>query len=233
MAKRISKILVDLIMFVFFLLLMEEHLIPDGTHEWIGLSLFIVTIIHIILNYKWYKTLFKGKYSIVRIIQTVVNAFLMLSMICCLISSFMISGTVFKWIRFGGTEVGRKLHMISTSWAFVLMNIHLGLHWAQFIAMCRKIKLSVMLREIFTWILRGIVLLISIYGIVVFIQRSFYEELFLLTMFKNFDYEKSALIYLFETCSMAILLISLSYYIKKMCLKIKKIHKEKYNEKDL
>ena len=79
--KQIIKIIVDASMIVLFLLLMEEHLIPDGTHEWLGISLFVLFIAHNVLNYKWYKALFKGRYNAVRIVQTVVNALLMIVMI--------------------------------------------------------------------------------------------------------------------------------------------------------
>ena len=230
--KQIIKIIVDAAMFVLFLLLMEEHLIPDGTHEWLGISLFVLFIAHNVLNYKWYKVLFKGRYNAVRIVQTMVNALLMIAMICCIASSIMISGTVFAWMGLRGAEAGRQLHMITTSWSFVLMSVHLGLHFAQFVAMGRKVKLPEVAKVVIKWALRVIFLGIGIYGIIVFVQRSFYEELFLLTMFKNFDYEKNAFVYMLETLSMSIIFISIAYYAKKLGLTIKKIRKEKQNEKD-
>ena len=133
-------------------------------------------------------------------------------------------------MNLSGAEAGRQLHMITTSWSFVLMSVHLGLHFAQFVAMGKKVKLPTVAKEVIKWVLRVVVLAVSVYGIIVFVQRSFYEELFLLTMFKNFNYDKNAFVYMLETLSMAIVFISVAYYAKKLGLTIKIIRKEKQNE---
>ena len=218
---RIIKIIVDLAMYILFLLLMEEHLIPDGTHEWLGISLFVLFIVHNALNYKWYPALFKGRYTALRIVQTVINFLLMIAMIGCIVSSMLISGTVFAWMNLEGAEFGRNLHMISTAWAFVLMSVHLGLHFAAFVGMARKINMPTIAKAIVKWILRVAVLGISVFGLYIFIQRAFYEELFLLTAFKFFDYEKTAFVYLLETTAMSILFVCFAYYFKKIGLLIK------------
>ena len=222
---RIIKIIVDLAMYILFLLLMEEHLIPDGTHEWLGISLFVLFIVHNALNYKWYAVLFKGRYTALRIVQTAVNFLLMIAMIGCIASSMLISGTVFAWMNTGGADFGRRLHMISTAWAFVLMSVHLGMHFSSFVGMARKIEMPNTAKVIIKWILRAVFLGISIFGVVVFVQRAFYEELFLLTAFKFFNYEKTAFVYLLETAAMSILFVSLTYYLKKLGLLIRKKRK--------
>ena len=228
---RIIKIIIDLSMYVLFLLLMEEHLIPNGTHEWLGISLFLLFILHNALNYKWYGALFKGKYTAMRIVQTAVNFLLMIAMIGCIVSAMLISGTVFAWMNLSGTEFGRHLHMISTAWAFILMSIHLGLHFSAFVAMAGKIKMSIAAKTIIKWILRVVVLGISVFGLIVFIQRAFYEELFLLTAFKFLDYEKSSFVYLIETAAMSILFVSITYYLKKLGILAKRTYMTK--EKDI
>ena len=49
-------------------------------------------------------------------------------MLGMMISGIMISSDVFDFLNIRTTMFGRKLHMISTSWGFVLMAIHVGLH---------------------------------------------------------------------------------------------------------
>ena len=77
--KKVIKIAVDAVMFVLFLLLMEYHLLPKDVHEWLGISVFVLFIAHNALNYKWYAVLFKGKYTALRIVQTVVNFLLLVA----------------------------------------------------------------------------------------------------------------------------------------------------------
>ena len=79
--KKIIKITVDAAMFVLFLLLMEYHLLPSVAHEWLGISVFVLFIAHNALNYKWYAVLFKGKYTAIRIVQTVVDFLLLVAII--------------------------------------------------------------------------------------------------------------------------------------------------------
>ena len=61
--KLIIKILVDIGMTVALLLLMSYSLIGEAAHEWIGMGMFGLFIVHHILNVHWFKNLFKGKYT--------------------------------------------------------------------------------------------------------------------------------------------------------------------------
>ncbi|MDE7263366.1 MAG: DUF4405 domain-containing protein [Anaeroplasmataceae bacterium] len=228
MAKKIIKLFVDAVMFVLFLLLMEEHLISDGIHEWLGITLFLLFIIHLLLNIKWFSKIGKGKYSGYRITLLVVDLNLAVAMICCILSSIFVSGVVFAGLNLRGKEFGRTLHLVSTAWAFILMAIHLGLHWNMAVGMTKKLPLSKFKRSILKWGFRVIVLGLCIYGIVIFIERRFYEELFFITSFKSFDMSVPTFVYFFQTFALAVVFIGATYYIKSICIFVKK---EQRNEK--
>lgn len=66
------------------------------------------------------------------------------------------------------------------------------------------------------WTGRIIAVLLAAYGVYVFVDRAFYEELFYLTEFKFFDTDKSAALYFFETIAMSAAFATLSYYGKKL-----------------
>ena len=87
----IIKIFVDICMSALFLLLMSYHLLDDAPHEWIGAAVFLLFSAHNILNYRWYKNLFKGKYTAVRLMQTETNLLLWVTMLGCIVSSLCIS----------------------------------------------------------------------------------------------------------------------------------------------
>ena len=59
--KQVVKLIIDIAMYLIFVALMQEHL-WDGLHEWLGITLFALFIAHTILNFRWYQSLFKGKY---------------------------------------------------------------------------------------------------------------------------------------------------------------------------
>lgn len=74
----------------FIFLFMDEFSLSGLAHEILGITLFILFILHNILNYRFFTSLFKGKYSLNRIIRTTINILLLASMIITIISSFMI-----------------------------------------------------------------------------------------------------------------------------------------------
>lgn len=55
--KVIVKIGIDFIMTILLLLLMAFNLIGQELHEWIGTGMFLLFILHNILNYRWYKAI--------------------------------------------------------------------------------------------------------------------------------------------------------------------------------
>lgn len=212
--KRVIKIIVDIAMYLIFVALIQEPLWSDGLHEWMGVTLFTLFIVHNILNFRWYKSLCKGKYTVTRTISAVINLALVTAMICCMVSSVFVSGKVFAFLDLGGARFGRTLHLIATAWAFLLMSLHLGLHFTPLANKLKQRKPLLQVGQI-------IVVLLAAYGIYVFISRAFYEELFYLTEFKFFDLDKSAIAYFFETIAMSSVFVAFAYYGKKL-LQVKK-----------
>ena len=45
------------------LFLMGYHLWGDTAHEWVGAGLFLLFILHHVLNWRWWTGLFKRKYT--------------------------------------------------------------------------------------------------------------------------------------------------------------------------
>ena len=90
--KMKLKTATDLLMSVALLLLMAyEQIGGQATHEWIGMGMFVLFILHHILNRKWIKNLFRGKYTALRVMQTVLAALVLISMLGSLISGIILS----------------------------------------------------------------------------------------------------------------------------------------------
>lgn len=225
----IIKIIVDICMSALFLLLMSYHLLDDAPHEWIGAAVFVLFLAHNILNYRWYKNLFKGKYTAIRAIQTTINALLWAAMIGCIVSSLCISGHVFAFLDLDAARMGRSLHLVATVWAFILVSIHLGFHGQMFIGMSKKVvKVQGNVAIILMWLARIVVLAVSAFALYVFITRKMWEEMFYLAEFKWFDYEKTLLVYLLENVCLMTMFGAGGHYSKKLIsrITIKKRKKE-------
>ena len=122
------RIIIDVIMYIIFIVLMGHHITENKIHEILGIVIFILFIIHNLLNFKFYKTIFKGKYNLKRLFLTTIDVLLLVCFIGIVISSINISSDVFNFLNIQAKSWGLKLHMLSTSWGFIMISIHLGLH---------------------------------------------------------------------------------------------------------
>lgn len=80
MQKRI-RLIIDIGMTLLLPLLMAYSLIGELFHEIIGTLIFLLFIIHHVMNRKWFGALVNGKYSADRIFRTVINILLIVFMI--------------------------------------------------------------------------------------------------------------------------------------------------------
>ena len=109
----ILKIFVDLGMTVLLMLLMAFELIGQTAHEWIGAGLFLLFLLHHILNWNGSRSLFRGSCTPVRMLQALLTALVLLTMLGSLVSAVLISREVFAFLPIqGGRALGRSLHML-------------------------------------------------------------------------------------------------------------------------
>ena len=215
------RIILDIIMTVLFIILMGYYITGNAVHEILGTITFVLFIIHNILNIKWYKSIFKGKHSFQRTFHIVINLLLFIAMLGMMISGIMISSDVFDFLNIRTTMFGRKLHMISTSWGYILMSIHIGLHIT---GVMNKLNTK-MKNNTFQYVYYFVLLLLIGFGIYSFISFRLLEEMFLLVDFKFFDYEQSTILFYLKYIAILIA-ISLVIYIILKLIKIIKNKKE-------
>ena len=213
------RIIIDVVMYIFFIILMGHHITGNLIHEILGTGIIVLFIIHNLLNIKFYKVIFKGKYNLKRLFLTLIDILLLLCMIGIIISSIIISNYVFATLNIQTTSFGLKLHMLSTSWGFVVMSVHLGLHLNGLINKINK----KMKNSTFEYIYYLVFLLFLIYGIYSFIKLNFISDMFLLNPFKVYDFDESPFIFYLHVISSS-LFIALTIYL------ISKIKKNNINE---
>ena len=210
--KFICRIVIDLLMTILLLVLMARQLTGDSAHEWLGAGMFVLWIFHHILNRNWYSHLIKGKYTASRIIQTVVDILVLLSMLALMVSGIILSREVFAFLPISkGIAFARSLHVFSAFWGFALMALHLGLHWNMILGMVRKAAGSVLPGQTQV-VLRMIAVLIAGYGLYAFIKNQFLSYMFMLSDFVFFDYDRPVLLFFAEYIAIMGLFVFLAHY---------------------
>ena len=218
--KAIIKIVIDVLMTLGLLFLMGYQFWGDAAHEWAGAGMFLLFILHHVLNGNWYKSLFKGRYTPSRIFQVAVDLLVFLAMIGLMVSGIMLSNHVFSFLNIhGGMSFARLLHMAASHWGFVLMALHLGLHWGIFLGLAKKalhLKQTSRVRKILLPVLGAG---IAIYGLIVFIQRDLLTYMLLQTQFVFLDFSEPVPLFYLDYLAMIGAFIFLAYYLSALLRK--------------
>lgn len=221
--RTIVKLSVDVVMTLLLLILMGYQFLGEELHEWMGIGMFILFIAHHILNLNWHKNIFKGKYTAVRIAVLMIDVLLLFAMIIQMYSGIIMSRYPFNFLQIsGGMSFIRKLHVLGAYWGYVLMSLHIGLHWNMLMRMIRKKFFHKQLSVTFTVI--GI--FIAGYGLFSFVQRDFLTYLFLKNEFVFLNYNESKILFYIDYIAIMGLFVFVSYYILKLCRYVNKIKKD-------
>ena len=224
--KMILKLAVDIGMTAALLLLMAYELVGQAAHEWIGIGMFALFVIHHILNGRWIRNLLRGRYNPVRIMQTGLVLLILCAMAGLMVSGIILSRHALSFLPIkGGRSFARNLHMLSAYWGFVLMSVHLGFHWSMMMGMAKKFfpKPSAVRK----WVLRILALVIAGYGVYAFIRRDIGIYMLLRSHFVFFDYEEPLVFFYLDYIAVMGLLIWIGNYV---CVGLRMIGKGR-NEK--
>ena len=89
--KALWKMAVDLAMTVLLFCLMAYLLVGETAHEWLGVAMFGLFLLHHGLNGHWHHNLAKGRYTPLRVFQTVVDVLILLAMAGLMVSGVILS----------------------------------------------------------------------------------------------------------------------------------------------
>ncbi len=218
------KTSIDILMTISLLLLMSYGLLGEEWHEWIGVGMFLLFVVHHVLNRKWIGNLKKGTYTPFRIVQTVLVIGVMLTMLGSMFSGILLSRYVFTFVDVSGVDMfARNVHTVCGYWNFVLISLHLGLHWCIFVGIAGKKCGEPSATRAWSVRLTGAV--ITAYGIYAFFKRAIGTYMFLQVHFVFFDYDESIWLFLLDYLAVMGLFVFIGHYVGCI-LKLKKSMEE-------
>ena len=193
--KKKVKMLVDFGMIVSMPVLMAYELASATLHEWLGIAIFLLFLLHHGLNLGWYKSLLKGRYSAVRLWSIVINTLLFAIMVALPVSGLAMAKHIPLAFSMLNTLAARTLHLTASYWGYVLISIHVGLHGGM---IGHKANNKISENDTLGWkhILPCLLAMIAMtYGGYAFIHRDFGRYMFLKSQFVFFDFSEP-LVYL-------------------------------------
>lgn len=235
----ILKVVTDFCMTAELVVLMSYELAGrQAVHEWLGLFLFILFILHHVWNRKWSRNIFKRKhppgiplcakssagirkYTLFSILQTFLVICAFLAMAGSLVSGVILSRHALAFLPIaGGRTFARSLHMVSAYWGFVFLSLHLGFHWSMIMGMVKKHLKKV--SAVPVWILRGAAFLTAVYGAYAFVKREIGEYMVLKNQFVFFDFDEPLAFFLADYLTVLTLFVWCGHYLSKWAKSWKK-----------
>ena len=127
--RKAIKIVLDVALALVLVAIMTTALVQEVPHEWLGIALFVLIVVHIVLNRRWLAAVFRGRHRALRVLQIVVLAALVACIIGQVASSLVLSKHALGFLPvLPGASWARRVHMLCSYWSFVLAFAHAGLH---------------------------------------------------------------------------------------------------------
>ena len=220
-SKQRAKYLIDFGMTVLLPLLMAYTLVGEAAHEWLGMAMLALFVLHHALNFRWLRNLPRGRYSGFRILQTVLAVLIFLTMLGSMISGILMSRYVFGFLHLRMGDWTQRVHLFCAYWGFLLMSLHLGLHWAMILGMLRRIthKEPSPYR---TLLLRCAAGVIAGLGVLFFAWNRLTDYLFLRTHFLMLDFDMTLAKFLLQYLCIMGLFVCIGYYLGKTLQKTRR-----------
>ena len=130
-----TKLVLDVIIFIAFLIAMEPRSSGITIHEWLATALIAVLIVHLLLSWDWITRItrrFIGKLNTQSRLNYILNWSLFIDGAVIMLSGFMISESLIPYlgIQLPRSFAWRGLHEFSTNLFIVLLGLHTALHWS-------------------------------------------------------------------------------------------------------
>lgn len=130
-----TKLWLDIIIFVAFLVTMDPRSSGIAIHEWLSLAMLAALTLHLLLSWDWIINIsqrFMGKLGTQNRINYVLNWLLFIDGTLLIVSGVMISEVAmpFLGIRLPEGFAWRRLHDMSANLGLLMLGLHTALHWS-------------------------------------------------------------------------------------------------------
>lgn len=129
-----TKLWLDVLIFIAFLITMDPHSSGIAIHEWLSLAMIGTMVVHLLLNWDWIVQVsgrFFGNVGKQNRINYILNWLLFIDGTLIMISGIMISEVALPavGIQVPAGFAWRRLHDMSANLGLLLLGIHTALHW--------------------------------------------------------------------------------------------------------
>ena len=133
------RLVFDFVAAGLLLVALAYYWLDNTVHEIVGTGMFLLIIVHNVFNRRWYKTIPKSRHEARGLVNSSTILILAVTMLVLLVTSLMISRTVFSFLPFSGGFSTRQIHILVAWWALIIVSLHLGMRWSMLMNVARNL----------------------------------------------------------------------------------------------
>ncbi|MBR3258720.1 MAG: DUF4405 domain-containing protein [Eggerthellaceae bacterium] len=211
----IVRMVVDSCLALVTLAVMSTSQVLAAPHEFLGLSLLALMVAHTVLNRRWFAGLGKGRWTAMRVLQTIAVAGTVLCALGQAVSAIILSEHALAFLpELPGAWWARKVHMLCSFWFFTFTSAHVGLQWRSTLARMGAAGPNGLLSQpALLWICRGIWLVVAAFGVWSFVQLGIGPYLLGQVEFAYADYDTPVVLLALRYLSVGVLIAGACHYL--------------------
>lgn len=184
-ANRIVRLALDALMLLMLTQLMAYHASSEAAHEWHGVVLTALLVVHQWLNRRWYGSLFSGRYTLQRVVMTGVFSLTLIAFAMTAFCGLTMSSHAAPFLYgMAPSSFARPAHLAASYWAFILTGIHVGLHIPVMFGRFKPGRAAKALLYIASTAIAGV-------GFYLFLKNGILDYIFLQTSYAAVDPNKT------------------------------------------
>lgn len=153
MSKTALNLLLDIGLLLALFLVYEVNVTGEAVHEWLGMGLAGVMIVHILLHWQWVVTVSQRFFSRLKAeprVQYLLNLGIFIGFTTIIFSGLMISHSVLPIFGLQGSNswFWKWLHFQSADVTFLLAALHVALHWQWVVNAVKRYLISPVLYQL-------------------------------------------------------------------------------------
>ena len=147
MSKTKMNLMLDSALFLIFLIVYQEKATGETVHEWLGVGIAAVIIVHILLHWQWVVSITQRFFQKIKSeprINYMLNAGLFVCFTTIIFSGLMISRSVlpFFGLEAADTAFWKMLHITAADASLWLTGLHVALHWRWIVDAAKRYVVS-------------------------------------------------------------------------------------------
>ncbi|NTW98097.1 MAG: DUF4405 domain-containing protein [Oscillochloris sp.] len=150
--RNLTNLVIDIAIFVAFLVAMAPHFSGMTIHEWLGVAFGATILSHLVLHWQWIVQVTKRFFSKLQWsarLNYALNALLFIDITVIIFTGLMISEQVLPIFGLTAAHGGawKMLHSQSADISVYLVGLHVALHWQWIVNMVKRFVITPLLPQ--------------------------------------------------------------------------------------